>query len=242
LERLRLISYLAPSIPARFFTTIAERIGGACGVVADVEFNETISGPLEGDDEPFSSGAADVGFVCAPTYRYFRERVPGLVELLPAPVPLDPRADQRPVYFADVVVREDSPVTRFEELRGKVWSYNDPNSRSGWFSMLERVSAIGPGPFFGELVRAGSHLESIAKVLRGEADAAAIDSNALRQRRDGLRILESWGPFAIQPTIIRGALDRELKASVAKAMLEIDEETLAEFGFRRFARVDDAMY
>src|SRR5437660_8013585 len=100
---LRLISYLAPSIPAELFAHVARRVEASCGVATTLDFETRISGPLEGDDDPFADGRADVGFVCAPTYRWMRERV----TLLPALVPDDPRAAGRPVYFADVVVRAD---------------------------------------------------------------------------------------------------------------------------------------
>jgi hypothetical protein len=59
LKPLHLISYLSPSIPAEFFRLIANDLG------ATIEFNESISGPLAGDDEPFTAGRADIGFVVA---------------------------------------------------------------------------------------------------------------------------------------------------------------------------------
>jgi phosphonate transport system substrate-binding protein len=227
---IRLISYLAPSIPAELFELVARHVAQRCGVETAIEFDPTISGPLAGDDDPFADGRADIGFVCAPTYRWMRERV----SLLPALVPLDPRAGGRPVYFADVVVRADSGIERFEQLHGRRWAFNDRNSRSGWFSMLERVG--GNTRFFSELVHAGSHLQSLEVVRDGRVDGAAIDSNVLfRQSRDGLRVVESWGPFPIQPVIVRNGMDTALKLRIANALLELDG--LAPFGFARFAHV-----
>src|SRR5262245_44927898 len=227
---LRFLSYLVPSIPAELFAHVARRVGERCDMPAAVDFETAISGPLEGDDDPFAGGRADVGFVCAPTYRWMRDRV----ALLPALVPLDPRAGGRPVYFADVVVRAGSGMEHFEQLRDKRWAYNDRNSRSGWLSMLERVG--GDTRFFSELVHAGSHLQSLAAIRAGRADGAAIDSNVLfRGSGDGLRIIESWGPYPIQPVIIRDGVDDELKSRIAAALLEI--ENLAPFGFARFAPV-----
>jgi phosphonate transport system substrate-binding protein len=227
---MKLITYLAPSIPADFFRLIARDLG------ATLEFDETISGPLEGDEEPFTSGRADIGFVCSPTYRWLRPKV----ELLPLPVPLDGRASGRPVYFADVVVRAHSKSRSFEELRGGVWAYNDRNSRSGWFAMLER----GGHGFFSEFVASGSHLESIEMVRAGEADAASIDSNVLRLHgAKGLRIIESWGPFAIQPVIIRSGVGADDKRRVADALLTLHERhDLSGFGFARFVEPDPSLY
>jgi len=228
--RLRIITYLAPSLPPALFETIARHLD------AELVFERAISGPQPGDDEPFTSGAADIGFVCAPSYRVLR----GTVELLPALVPLDPRAEGRPVYFADVVVKRDSEIRSFEQLKGKRWAYNDRNSRSGWFSMLERA---GSDDYFQEAIHAGSHLQSLDAVAGGRADAAAIDSNvlALNPRHD-LRVLESWGPYPIQPSIIRSAIPERRKREIAAAMIAIKRDDLAPFGFAGFTPVAEAVY
>lgn len=241
---LRLITYLSPSIPAALYELIARDLAEQCGVDTDVVFEERISGPLAGDDDPFARGAADLGFICAPSYRFLNaaERA---VELLPLPVPSDGRAEGRPVYFADVVVRADSPARTFADLRGVRWAYNDRNSKSGWFSMVERCAPDTPETYFGDLIAAGSHLRSLELVARGDADAAAIDSNVLAMNRGALRVLDSWGPFPIQPAIIRAALPDETKRRVADAMLTLHErhaETLLQFGVTRFAAGSEADY
>jgi phosphonate transport system substrate-binding protein len=147
------------------------------------------------------------------------------------------------------VVPASSPARTFDDLRGGTWSYNDRNSKSGWFSMLERA---GSESFFRRLVHAGSHLRSLELVLSGAADAAAIDSNTLRLQmqhneavRGGLRVIESWGPFAIQPVIIRSAIDAETKARVTAALLGIHErhgEELARWGIEKFVMGDAGAY
>lgn len=237
---IRLISYLAPSIPAELFALVAKQIESATGVPTSVTFEEAISGPLAGDDDPFADGRADVGFLCAPSVRFLGTEV----MVLPSLVPTDPRANGRAVYFADVVVRASSHVHDFDDLRGRTWAYNDPNSKSGWFSMLERA---GGSHFFSRCVQSGSHLRSLELVADGEADAAAIDSNVLRRAgaSHDLRVIESWGPFPIQPAVIRAALDGAMRDKIASALLMMHEEhgkALASFGFARFTQADLAAY
>ena len=66
-----------------------------------LEFDEQISGPLEQDENPFANDRADIGCVCAPTFRFLKDDL----DLLPVPVPVDIRAKGKPVYFSDVVVQ-----------------------------------------------------------------------------------------------------------------------------------------
>ncbi|MBA3490680.1 MAG: PhnD/SsuA/transferrin family substrate-binding protein, partial [Rubrobacteraceae bacterium] len=72
--------------------------------------------------------------------------------------------------------------------------------------------------FFDRVFCSGSHLNSIDAVVSGEADAAAIDSNVLRIRfqqapalRKNLRVIDSWGPYPIQPVVVNSTLHQELK-------------------------------
>jgi len=254
---LRVLSYLAPSIPEELFRVLAETIEAATRMTVELAFETRVSGPSP-EDDPFAGHRADLAFVCAPSYPALKE-VGSPVALLPvAPVFDDPRAEGRPVYYSDVVVRPDRAASRFEELAGAVWSYNDRRSRSGWLNMLARLAEIGhtgsPEEFFAALIPAGSHLRSLELVADGVADVAAIDSNTLQlvRRREPekaarLRVLESWGPMPIQPVLAGTALSEPLRDRIAGALLRLGvdpaaRERIAEFGLRGFAPVEEATY
>lgn len=237
---LRVISYLAPSIPHGFFELLAKIISQGTGMDVHLEFNEQISGPLEQDENPFAADRADIGFVCASTFRLLKDDL----ELLPVPVPVDIRAKGKPVYFSDVVVQANSPFRSFDDLRGQRWAYNDRNSSSGWFSMIKRIAPDSPLDYFSEIVQSGSHLESLRWVIKGQTDGAAIDSNALLNQLNQNQIdaseftvLETWGPFPIQPVVIRADMPISLKQSVHQSLLRAHESFSSElqsFGFRWF--------
>jgi ABC-type phosphate/phosphonate transport system substrate-binding protein len=245
---LRLLTYLAPSIPADFFRLVADVIAADIGVAVELQFEQRISGPLPGDANPLAEGTADIAFVCAPSYRWQRESL----ELLPVPVPTDARAAGRPVYFGDVVVRRTTAAESVGDLRGGRWAFNDRNSRSGWFCMLERIAPAEPSDYFGEVIDAGSHLESLRLIRAGLADAAAIDSNALRfathndpSLLEELRVLESWGPFPIQPVVMRSTLAPALQIAVRGALLRAHErvgDSLRQYGFVQFVEARPADY
>ena len=100
----------------------------------------------------------------------------------------------------------------------------------------------------------GSHLNSMQMVARGEVDAAAIDSNVLGiklrsapELRGRLRVIETWGPFPIQPVVLRSGLHPRLKDRLRAALLAIGEDApappaLAGFGLQRFAPVTYGHY
>ena len=252
-----MLSYLAPSIPAALFELLAREIEAATGAPIELAFETRVSGPSP-EDDPFATHRADLAFVCAPSYPALKEAGSPVALLPAAPVFDDPRAEGRPVYYSDVVVRSGRAAARFEDLAGSVWAYNDRRSRSGWLNMLARLAEIGhaggPDAFFTGLVPAGSHLRSLELVAGGSADAAAIDSNTLRlvRRREPeeiacLRVLESWGPMPIQPVLAGTALPEPLRERIAGALLRLGEspaarERLAEFGLRGFALVEETAY
>ncbi|HTM21164.1 MAG TPA: PhnD/SsuA/transferrin family substrate-binding protein [Kofleriaceae bacterium] len=216
---LRLTSWLAPSIPVELHRALADHLAGALGAPVELRFETARSAP-EGD--PFADGATDLGWMCAPGYLRLADR--GSIALLPAPCPDDPRAGGRPVYFSDVVVRAADPARGFADLHGRTWAFNDPCSLSGWLALRRHLAACDGV----RLLASGSHVRSLAMIAAGQADAAAVDSQALAlaTARDpalaaSLRVIDSWGPFPIQPLVAGARLPAATRAAVAAALLAV---------------------
>jgi phosphonate transport system substrate-binding protein len=254
---IRFITYLSPSIPLELFRAIVEHVRRTLRCErTSLRTEARVSGPERGSADPFSGNEADVGFMCLPSFVWLRELRPPPAELLGvAPVFEDARASGRPVYFCEVVVRREAPVRSFDGLRGGSWAYNDACSLSGYYSLLNRLAEAGEDEgFFGRMVRSGSHLNSIEAVVRGEADAAAIDSNVLSLRlredpdlRERLRVIEAWGPFPIQPVVVRSALQPELKEALRASLLAVSADprtrrAVSAFGLEGFVPVTDEDY
>ncbi len=250
-EELRFVSYLSPGIPRAFFEALVEYVRQALGQRASLSLETRVSGPMRGTEDPFSRGEADVGFMCAPSFFWLREPEDPPVELLPAaPVFRDDRAPGEPVYFSELVVRRDDPARSLLDLRDRSWAYNDPCSLSGYYNLLKKLAELGEGVgFFSRTYCSGSHLRSMEMVVRGEVDAAIIDSNVLRIKlrstpdlRERLRVIETWGPFPIQPVVLRSNLHPNLVEGLRAALLAIGENSpvapaLADFGLERFVPV-----
>jgi len=246
---IRFVTYLSPSIPRDLFEALADHVHRALGRErVSLRVETRVSGPQKGGECSSFTDEADVAFMCAPSFVWLRELRPPPVELLGVlPVFDDERNLGRPVYFCDVVVRGDSPIQAFFGLEGGSWAYNDACSLSGYYSLLNKLAESGADEsFFDSVFCSGSHLNSIEAVVQGAADAAAIDSNVLRIQlrevpglREKLRIIESWGPFPIQPVVVSSALHPELKERLRAAFLATSEDertqlTLKRFGLSRF--------
>jgi phosphonate transport system substrate-binding protein len=256
-EQIRLITYLPPSIPRALFEALADHLQRHLGRERVSLLVETrVSGPQEGDQCSSFGDEADVAFMCAPSFFWLRELQPPPVELLGVlPVFDDERSQGKPVYFCDVVVRQDSPIQTFSDLQGGSWAYNDACSLSGYYSLLDKLAeSDSDKTFFDRVFCSGSHLNSIEAILRGEADATAIDSNVLRIRlrempdlQEKLRVIESWGPYPIQPVVVSSALDQRLKGRLRAAFLataddQRTQQILPQFGLSHFVAVDQEDY
>jgi len=122
----------------------------------------------------------EVCFVCSLPYVEFERR--GISPAVPvaAPVLDGDRYGGRPIYFSDVIVHRDSAFRSFADLRGRSWAYNEPLSHSGYGITRYHLLRMGEtGGYFGEVIEAGFHEESIRMVARGEVHASAIDSQVL---------------------------------------------------------------
>jgi phosphonate transport system substrate-binding protein len=156
---LRFATFLAPNmLPVYRFLAdqIAHRLGRPVQLVVGRSFDQ------------FDQGEADLGVLCGLPYVWLAARRPPSVAPLAAPVLAGDRYAGRPIYYSDVIVHHDSPISCLEELRGCSWAYNEPASHSGHtitlYSLVQR--GVQPG-FLGRVVEAGFHQRAIRLVATG---------------------------------------------------------------------------
>jgi phosphonate transport system substrate-binding protein len=243
---LRFATFLAPNM-APVYRFLADRIGQRLGRRIELVVGRSF--------DQFERGEADLGVICGLPYVWLAARRPPPVELLAAPVLHGARYAGRPVYFSDVIVRRDSPITCLEELEGRSWAYNEPASHSGYTVTLYSLVVMDARPgFLGPVVEAGFHQRALRLVAAGSVDAAAIDSQVLAielrdhpRLADRLRVVGAFGPSTIQPVVAAGRLPARLKEQVREVLVELADDPTArpvlDYGFiRRFAPVGDASY
>jgi phosphonate transport system substrate-binding protein len=243
---LRFATFLAPNMRP-VYRFLAERIGERLGRPVELVVGSSF--------DQFGRGEVDLGVICGLPYVWLAGRRPPPVEPLAAPVLAGARYGGRPVYYSDVIVSRDGPITCLEELRGRSWAFNEPASHSGHTVTLYSLVRMGARPgFFARVVEARFHQRAIRLVHAGAVDAAAIDSQVLAvELRDhpglgaGLRVVGAFGPSTIQPVVAASRLPARLKEQVRELLVGLgddpDARPVLDYGLiDRFAPVGDAAY
>lgn len=234
-------------ITQRLAAYLEARLGMAVACVQDVPWQERY--------RRLAAGQITIGWICGLPYILQADRSEADIELLAAPVMRGERYGARPCYFSDVVVPADSPFQQFGDLRGASWAYNEHGSHSGYnITRYTLATMAADGRFFGRVVGAGSHMASLGLILRGEIDAAAIDSTVLawalgtRPEIGGqIRVIAALGPSPIPPLIIHKSAPPQLAARIRALLCQMHTQTagqavLACGDLLRFTAVQDTDY
>lgn len=225
LRTLRFATFLAPNM-FPLYAFIARYVQARLGVQTQL---------IVGTSYERLCDQADVIFLCGLAYIELR-RMGEPIEPLAAPLLHGERYAGRPIYYSDVIVRRNSSFRTFADLRGCSWAYNEPYSHSGPGITCHRLVQIGERPdYFGCVIEAGWHEQSIRLVHEGKVDASAIDSHVLTlalhdhpELADELRVIDSLGPSTIQPVAVASWLAEGLKADLRAVLLEMNADTSAQ--------------
>lgn len=211
--------------------------------------------PWQERERMLDAGEIGLCWICGLPYVWKADRMPRQVEPFVAPIMSGSRYQNRPIYFSDVVVRQDSAITVLDELRGTTWAYNEPSSHSGYgvvrYMLAQRGETL---KFFGRVIESGTHQNSIQMILHKEVDAAAVDSTVLEQELlndpaigSQIRVIDTFGPSPIPPWVISHAVPNEIQQRIREVFLgmEMDPEgqtLLHKARMARFTAVDDDYY
>lgn len=195
------------------------------------------------------TGNVDAAFVCSGPY-VDGHREFGL-ELLAAP-----QAYGQTVYYAYIIVARDSPITKFEELKGKTFAFSDPDSNSGRLVPEYMLAKRGqtPDSFFSKYIFTNAHDKSIKAVAQGIVDGASVDSliwdyadKLNPQFTSKTKIIRKSAPYAIPPVVVRPGLEVNLKKELKRILLTAHadaegKEILDKMMIDKFVEIGDNAY
>lgn len=224
---MKLVSYLAPNMFA-FYEAVGAYLTRTLGV--ETQLVQSQYDPLE--DPMMLQDELDIAFICGLPFARRHQVASNQLQALVAPVMRHPRYQNRPVYFADVIVNKQSNPIAFDDLEAKTLCYNDLGSNSGYNLLRQRLMQAGHSShFFGKVIESGSHQRSIRLVIEGLADCSAIDSTVLEQELDDfpelsdrLRVIESIGPCPMPPVVAARRLGAAFLNEIQSALLQPDTQ------------------
>lgn len=152
-------------------------LGVETKLFAPADYNGVIEGLL--------GGTIDLAWLGASGYAAVYLENPDAVE----PVLVKINTDGSYGYHSIGFARAESGVTSLEDMEGKVFAFGDPNSTSGYLIPSVEIPELGysmePGDYFGDVVFAGGHEQTIVGVYNGDYDAGVSWADGLGAWEDG---------------------------------------------------------
>jgi phosphonate transport system substrate-binding protein len=160
-------------------------------------------------------------------------------------------------YRSCLIVHTDSDIFSPEDIGGKTFAFNDPNSTSGYLvpmTMFLNEMGINPKQHFSKLTFSGSHEASILAVMHKKVEVASTNLPDVQQLtregkvpRGALRIIWVSKLIPNDPIVVRKDLPDSLRQAIQDSLLAMQgkhPEVFAAAGsiVGGFQKVDDAKY
>jgi phosphonate transport system substrate-binding protein len=243
--RVGVASMVTPVSAVRYYQEIVDYVADHLGMAGEMVHRTT----YDEIDRMLEENSVEVAFICSAPYVQDKEKFG--VELLVAPV-----IDGKLSYQSNIIVHRDSPVTSFEELRGRTFAFVDPKSNSGRLYPLYWLAKKGltPDNFFERYFFSYSHNKSVEMVAKQKAEGAAVDSVVLGYMLASgspyaaeVKVIHRSPEFGIPPVVVPSGLPLYLKAKLRQIFLHMHEDPrggkiLNAMRIERFELVADVDY
>ncbi|MET0852475.1 MAG: phosphonate ABC transporter substrate-binding protein [Candidatus Rokuibacteriota bacterium] len=160
-------------------------------------------------------------------------------------------------YRSCLIVHSDSDVFGPEDMAGKTFAFNDPNSTSGYlvpstFFMTEM--GVDPKKYFSKVTFSGSHEASILAVAHKKVEVASTNLPDLQQLtrenkvpRGALRVVWVSRLIPNDPIVVRRDLPASLRSAIQESLVSMRDrnaEVFKEIGawLGGFVPADDSKY
>lgn len=179
------------------------------------------------------NGSADLAFVGPATYLQARER--DCAQLIATGI-----RKGRQSYFTGIFVRKDAAFQSLSDLHGKRVAFGDINSTSSFLMPVAMLldAGVDPASDLGEVRLTGSHPASLAAVVAGRVDAAAISFDSFDRALqsglpglDDLCVLARSEAMPYPPFVVSTRLPAERREQLRKGFAEIEQRRLALPGY-----------
>jgi phosphonate transport system substrate-binding protein len=237
----------------RLGSALQQELGRPVRVVVPIDYSASV--------QALVSGQADVAYLSA--LPFLLARRDGGAELLLAEQRLDAAGRPRTDYDSIFVVRADSPLRSFDDLKREApklrLAFTSATSTSGYVFPYRRLIESGllprrgdPRRAFRSVAFAGSYTQALREVAQGRADVATVSDYTLEgpradvylpaDERRALRILARTPGVPTHLIAVRRGLDARTRDAVRRTLLRLADEQpdlLADvYGAARFVPAD----
>lgn len=195
------------------------------------------------------SGGVEFAWICG--YPYIQSKKQGSLKLLTVPI-----YRGMPRYHSYIIVHHSSPYQRFNDLRGRIFAFSDPNSNSGFLYPLALITKKGMKPrrFFRQTFFTFNHAETVQAVSEQVADGGAVDSyiwEYLAASKPNLtektRIIKKSGSFGFPPIVSRLGVNANTVKLMKDTLENMDEDftgkkLLAQLKLDGFSYYPDSLF
>ena len=160
-------------------------------------------------------------------------------------------------YRSCLIVHQDSDIFSPEDITGKSFAFNDPNSTSGYLvpsSFFLMEMGIDPKKHFTKVTFSGSHEASILAVANRKVEVASTNLPDLQQivregkvPRTALRVIWVSKLIPNDPIVVRKDLPASLRGAIQESLVTMKQRNPDAFKdggafFGGFQRADDQKY
>jgi phosphonate transport system substrate-binding protein len=240
----------------------ADRVAVALGKRLGKPVEVIVPGDYAASVQALVSGRADIAYVSS--LPFLLARRDGGARLLLAEQRIDARGKPRTDYDSVFVVRADSPLKSFADVKRQArnlrFAFTSATSTSGYVMPYARMVQEGllkraqkPEAAFKQVSYAGGYTQALEQVAASRADVAAVSDYTMEgpkadvylsaDKRAQLRILERTPGVPTHLVAARGTLDPKLRLQIAQALLDLSvkaPDLLSDvYGSSALVRVND---
>ena len=243
--KVAIAAMFSPKNTFQYYRELLDYLGRRSGLEIDLIQRKTyaeINRMLE-------EGQLHLAFVCSGPYA--TDRDDHIFQAL-----VTPQIHGTTQYHSYVIVHKESPLEKFEDLKGMVFAFTDPESNTGKLVPTFWLAQMGERPetFFKKIIYTYSHDNSLLAVSRHLVDGASVDSLIweyyLRinpQLTSQTRVIRKSNPYGNPPVVSAGILSKEIRNRVIHVLLHMHEnaeghQILSKLMIDRFVLPRDEWY
>lgn len=217
--RVAIATVISPRESLTYYKELFESLSQQMGI--QVEYKQSLT--YQEVNDMLSQNLVDMAFICSGAYVAGSDHF----ELLAVPV-----VNGLPYYRGYIITNEATDIHRFEDFKGRSFTYSDPLCFTGKIFIDKRLSDLGTTDesFFGDIKFSRSHDVSIQMVSRNMVDGASVNGLIFDylsvhhpEYVDNVRIIEKSEYKGIPPIVNSLLMPPDLRRELQSFFLQMNE-------------------